>query len=174
MEQNVEKCLLTSGTDEHRVETESPKGTRAMAPESSLPLLSVSPLRQDHTELLQSLADSPWVIFEASSLPSALAILKQNRIPVIVCACESREEHWRDLLEQIATIPDPPYLIVASRLADESMWNEILNAGAYDLLAKPFDAGELRRTLAQARSRWQHQFGAANTTVAERAWAATA
>jgi DNA-binding NtrC family response regulator len=140
--------------------------------EPNLPVLSVSPLRQDHTELLQSLANSPWLVFEASSHRSALSILKQNRISVVVCACESHEENWRGLLQQIARTPEPPYLIVASRNADESMWGEVLDAGAYDLLAKPFHPAELQRTLAQAWVRWQQQFSSRD--VPQRARAATA
>ena len=32
-----------------------------------------------------------------------------------------------------------PCLIVTSRLADDRQWAELLNAGAFDLLAKPFE-----------------------------------
>ena len=145
-----------------------------MAPDPNLSLLSFSPLRQDHQDLLQTLADSPWLVFESSSFQSALATLRQNRIAVIVCASESGEESWRELLEQIEEIPDPPYLIVASRQADESLWAEVLNAGAYDLLAKPFYTRELRRTLFQAWSRWQQRFNSRGVNAAERTWAATA
>lgn len=145
-----------------------------MVPETSLPLLSISPLRQDHTDLLVSLADSPWLVFEASSLESALAILKQNRIPVVVCACEPHDETWRDLLDQLAIIPNPPYLIVTSRQADESLWSDVLNAGGYDVLARPFEADELPRTLSQACLRWRQQFGSADLKLPQRAHAATA
>lgn len=145
-----------------------------MVTEPTVSLLSVSPLRQDHTDLLQSLAGSSWLLFESSSLQSALAILRRNRIPIVICAFESGESTWRRLLEQIAVMPNPPYLIVASRNADESLWADVLDAGAYDLLAKPFYAGELRRTLSQAWSLWQQQFGAAKTNVTQRARTATA
>jgi len=41
-------------------------------------------------------------------------------------------------------------VIVASRLADERLWAEVLNLGGYDLLAKPFDRDELVRVIAMA------------------------
>ena len=44
-------------------------------------------------------------------------------------------------------------LIVTSRLADEYLWAEALNLGAYDMLAKPFDASEVVRVLGSA---WRH------------------
>jgi FixJ family two-component response regulator len=42
---------------------------------------------------------------------------------------------------------------VTSRLADEYLWAEALNLGAYDVLAKPFDTSEVMRVVASA---WRH------------------
>jgi len=44
----------------------------------------------------------------------------------------------------------PPLLIVASRLADERLWAEVLNLGGYDVLLKPFEPAELRRVIGNA------------------------
>jgi FixJ family two-component response regulator len=44
-------------------------------------------------------------------------------------------------------------LIVASRLADDHLWAEALNLGAWDVLAKPFDRREVFRSV---KSAWQH------------------
>jgi len=38
---------------------------------------------------------------------------------------------------------------VTSRLADERLWAEALNLGAYDVLAKPFDSTEAMRVVVQ-------------------------
>jgi len=51
--------------------------------------------------------------------------------------------------------PDPPLVIVTSHLADERLWAEALNLGAYDVLAKPFDAIEVGRILGLAWQHWQ-------------------
>ena len=45
---------------------------------------------------------------------------------------------------------DPPLLIVTSRFADERLWAEALNVGAYDVLAKPFERDEVNRVLTSA------------------------
>jgi DNA-binding response OmpR family regulator len=57
------------------------------------------------------------------------------------------------MLEHISRLPDAPLLIVTSRLADERLWAEALNLGAYDVLAKPFDTAEVVRVVSLA---WQH------------------
>lgn len=50
-------------------------------------------------------------------------------------------------------LPEPPCFIVTSELADEYLWAEALNLGAYDVLIKPFDPIELIRSLSLA---WQY------------------
>jgi len=54
-------------------------------------------------------------------------------------------------------------LIVTCRLADEYLWAEALNVGAYDVLAKPFDAAEVNRVVSLAWLHWKdlHQFDCA-------------
>jgi DNA-binding response OmpR family regulator len=37
--------------------------------------------------------------------------------------------------------------VVVSRNADERLWAEVLNLGGYDLLLKPYNANEVRRTI---------------------------
>jgi DNA-binding response OmpR family regulator len=48
-----------------------------------------------------------------------------------------------------------PFFIVTSRLADERLWVEALNVGAYDVLVKPFHVAELKRVLESAWSEWR-------------------
>jgi hypothetical protein len=41
-------------------------------------------------------------------------------------------------------------LVVASHCADEFLWAEVLNLGGYDVLAQPFEDGDVLRVLASA------------------------
>ena len=61
--------------------------------------------------------------------------------------------NWKDVLEAMQSLTNPPLVIVFSRLADEHLWAEALNLGAYDVLAKPFDQTELGQVLSSA---WTH------------------
>jgi len=60
---------------------------------------------------------------------------------------------WIDMLNHIRAVSNPPVLIVTSRLADDRLWAEALNLGAYDVLSKPFDRTELLRSV---RLAWEH------------------
>ena len=59
------------------------------------------------------------------------------------------------MLDHISLLPDPPLLIVTSRLADERLWAEALNLGAWDVLARPFDEDEVSRIVSVAGQHWQ-------------------
>jgi len=54
----------------------------------------------------------------------------------------------------VTIVPDPPPLIVTSRLADERLWAEVLNLGAFDVIAKPFDRMETMRVISAAWRAW--------------------
>jgi hypothetical protein len=61
---------------------------------------------------------------------------------------------WPVVLQKIVRLPDPPLLIVTSRLADERLWAEALNLGAWDVLAKPLDRQEVSRVLNTVWLQW--------------------
>jgi len=119
-------------------------------------VLSVSPHEEDH-ECLQSIfSHSKWKLCKASTLASALAMLGEQEMPVILCERDLLPGTWRDMLAPISDSPSRPLLLVSSRLADEQLWAEALNLGAYDVLAKPFDSREVFRSVSLAWLHWKH------------------
>jgi DNA-binding NtrC family response regulator len=99
--------------------------------------------------------NSTWTLIASPTLASSFAVLRERPIPIALCECDVLPGNWREMLEHISLLPDPPLVIVTSRLADERLWAEALNLGAYDVLAKPFDATEVVRILGLAWQHWQ-------------------
>ena len=62
------------------------------------------------------------------------------------------------MLARIKFLPSPPLLIVTSRHADEHLWTEARNLGAYDVVAKPFDPHELIRIVSLAWLHWNDKY----------------
>jgi len=121
--------------------------------DSFVTVLSISPAKEDHCTLKGIFDDSAEVL-HADSLPAALAVLQEQPVPVVICESDLGQHTWKNVLETVTCLPHPPLLIVASRLADDHLWSEALNLGAYDVLAKPFDGDEVVRTIDAARRRW--------------------
>ena len=128
---------------------------------TTVTVLSVSPMADDHTSLSSIFerserilcSGSKWTLRPCATVESAIAALRQARIPLVVTERDLAPGSWRDILENILLLPDPPFLIVTSRLADDYLWAEALNLGAYNVLAKPFDASEVVHVLGSA---WRH------------------
>ena len=97
------------------------------------------------------------MLFKADDLPSALSLLHQHDIAVVLCERDLTPVTWIDMLENIRHLPHPPSLIVTSRLADERLWCEALNMGVWDVLAKPFNRGEVIHSVKSAWQRWRRQ-----------------
>jgi len=124
-------------------------------------VLCVSPNAEDGVSLGRIFRESDWTVYTNSewtliacpTLASASSALRDVTIPIVFCECDLLPGTWREMLEDISFLPDPPLLIVTSRLADARLWAEALNLGAYDVLAKPFDATEVMRAVSLA---WQH------------------
>lgn len=129
----------------------SQKDTPIQLSDIEMKLLVVSPIETDHTVLREILSPT-WVLSRATGMRSALLHLHKTteRVPLILCERDLSPNSWRELLDHIVQMVDPPLLIVASRFADERLWAEALNVGAYDVLAKPFERDEVRRVLTSA------------------------
>lgn len=140
-------------------------------------VLSVFPNQEDHASLrnLLSYSDWPlcpgfrWALKSSTSLDEAMPILLSERIAVVLCECDLRQGTWRDMVSALMLLPDPPYLIVTSRQADERLWAEALNLGAHDVLATPFDRAEAIRTLSVAWLRWSDRHRPAISRAAKSA-----
>jgi DNA-binding response OmpR family regulator len=119
-------------------------------------VLSVSPIQDDHDTLERLLGHYNWEIRKANSLASGVAELRQNQVPLVISERDLWPGTWREMLAATTRSPGPPFLVVTSRFADESLWAEALNIGAYDVLAKPFDAIEVRRVISLAWLHWKN------------------
>jgi len=125
-------------------------------------VLSVSPNEEDCASL-ERIFKSGWTVIASATVASALSVLREIPIPIVICDCDISSGTWREMLYHLSLLPNPPLLIVTSRLADERLWAEALNLGAWDVLAKPFEADEVIRIVSIACQHWQDRHGMCNS-----------
>lgn len=121
-------------------------------------VLAVFPLVEDHISLDKILSGSTWKVLFKRTLEEARTALNGCWFGVVLSEGRFADDHgWKDLLCEMQNLKHPPPLIVADRLADERLWAEVLNLGAFDLLAKPFEAKEVLYAMNSACQRCEDE-----------------
>jgi DNA-binding NtrC family response regulator len=134
-----------------------PPEVYVMGPEegAAITVLAVGLSHGDLGSLKAIFSHSRWRLYQATSYAEAISFLDLYFIPVVISEENLPDRTWRDLLAHGPSLPNPPKLIVASHFADNRLWAEALNLGAYDVLAMPFRAAEVFHSVSLAWRRWK-------------------
>ena len=122
-------------------------GENGVRPSSAV--LVVSSIRQDR-EALRRILGRTHRAYAVSSYCEAAERLSRGGIAVVFWDCDLPDGTWVNLLTLLAESADAPLLIVASRLADERLWAEVVNLGGFDVIAKPFEPGDVEHVVRTA------------------------
>jgi DNA-binding NtrC family response regulator len=113
--------------------------------------LLISPAEEDHNTLQQLFQQHGWNLLATRSLDSAMTLFREKAVSVVITERDLAVYNWKDVVNAIDGLREPPLLIVISRLADDNLWAEALNLGVYyDVLAKPLVQAEVVRVLTSA------------------------
>ncbi len=126
------------------------------ATEAVVAVLAVSSAEDDFVSLGHVFSHSNWRLERVRSCHEAGRALAQGEVPVIICAASLPDGTWKDLLASVQAQTVAPRVIVVSSIADDSLWGEVLDAGGYDVLGKPFDPGEVIRVVSLAWRQWKN------------------
>jgi len=113
-------------------------------------ILSVSPYHFDHNILHEILNGSHWHLVTAYSWLEAVERLGKDAYLAVFCEYAWANRTWRDLLHKVSTSQGLPILVVMSRSADEDLWANVIELGAYDLLEKPLNVRDVLDVLMSA------------------------
>jgi DNA-binding NtrC family response regulator len=128
-------------------------------PRDVVSVLCVSSSDSDHQKLDAIFSHSNWSLSHATDCNQALRLLQRLRSPVLICDRDVIGPSWRELLPRFHALhlrPEPR-LIVSARLADDSLWSEVLNVGGYNVLEKPFDRKEVFWVVSHAWLDWKSE-----------------
>jgi DNA-binding NtrC family response regulator len=98
-----------------------------------------------------SMVDSVQIhIHRSTTLDHAEARLRATKSRVLLTDVSFERGSWEDALRMAASLPLRTAVVLVSRLADEGLWIDALERGAYDLILQPFRVDEMRRILENA------------------------
>ena len=126
---------------------------RASTPTASI--LAILPSAEDQTSLKQIFYRSDWKLSVVTAIHQARANIDRVAAGVVISDSHLPDGKWQDVLAELHRSRFEPVLIVASRLADDRLWAEVLNLGGYDVLATPLQSWEVKRSVSLAWQTWQ-------------------
>jgi len=124
--------------------------TRGTGQSPLVSALAVGAGDRDQVNLEKIFTEWGWKLHRARNRSEARALLDRTPVGVVISERELPEGGWREILDDLMQRSEPPTLVVTSRLADESLWSEVLNMGGYDVLAQPLDTEEVTRVVSAA------------------------
>lgn len=134
---------------------DEPSVSEVFSPDKVVTILTIAGSDVDADSVRSILNHSNWRVYEAHGQEEALQILGARTVAVVICEANLPDGDWRTFLDRLTGMAEPPLLIVTSEQADERLWAEVLNLGAYDLIPRPFDQKEVIRIVSAAWLHWK-------------------
>jgi DNA-binding NtrC family response regulator len=151
------KRLAHMGRSTRQQSSESARRTLALGEPVKLVAITQNP--DDAETLRQIAAGYGWRISTVGSSDAAIALLKKQPTPLVICDRDISGEAWRDVLAKVAALPQAVCVLLASRVVDDYLWNQVIRHHGYDVVVKPFQPEQLRRavTFAWSWRGWAHR-----------------
>ena len=104
-------------------------------------LLAMIARGPDAAALSEILRGSGWALSVAESLEEAAGLLAAEPACIVLLDRDLPEVDWRQAVRRLAN--DHSRVILASFVADDYLWEEVIHCGGYDVIAKPFREDEV-------------------------------
>jgi hypothetical protein len=132
----------------------TPANRRGPIVASRTPVIALAVSDHDREVLTGVYSGGPVDLYLAASRVEAWDVMHRLRSPVVLYDRDWPNAEWRTTVHTFASSPQRPCVILASRVADEYLWQELIRCGGHDLLAKPLRAEEVNRAVRLALSYW--------------------
>jgi DNA-binding NtrC family response regulator len=117
--------------------------------------MAVTARQAEAQSLFRIFSNANWRLESVSSIAEAMERLRESRLSVILCADELPDGAWPDLLRAVRSLGCAcPFLLISHSL-DDTVWQEALAHGAYDVLPVPLNATEVFRAISMAWRQWK-------------------
>ena len=111
-------------------------------------------------EIERILSHTRWQLHLVHSIREAIQVLQSLPISVVLCADRLPDGRWLDILSGTAKLFPRSQTIVFSASADMALLKEVLDSGAYDLLATPLRPRDVYALVPMA---WRQSNSSRNT-----------
>lgn len=107
--------------------------------ERPLSVLAILASQTDRAQLESIFEKAGWRIVFAEGIDDTTI----EPMPVVLYDRDLPGADWRQAIRQLAGVQHHRKVILASFVADDYLWEEVIHCGGYDILPKPFRESEV-------------------------------
>lgn len=119
------------------------------------PVLLASARGDDAESIEEILGHSRWTPATASDWTAALKAQETMTFPVVLCDRDLPGLTWKEGVRAMKRIRRRPAIILLSDVDDPYLWDAVVQAGGFDLLARPLRARETLNMITFAHTHWR-------------------
>jgi FixJ family two-component response regulator len=111
--------------------------------ERRLAVLAILTSQSDRTQLESIFEKAGWQIAFSNSIDETTT----EPVPIVIYDRDLPGADWRQAIQQLSASQRARKVILASFVADDYLWEEVIHFGGYDILPKPFRESEVRHVV---------------------------
>jgi DNA-binding NtrC family response regulator len=124
-------------------------------PSTLMPVLLASERDDDYQTFQVLLEDTKWSVARALSWGEVSGFCGRVVNPVVLVDRHFQGSDWRFTFSSLLNTTANCCLILLSDVSDPYLWNELVQNGGFDVLARPFEPSAVHRTLAFAQKHFE-------------------
>jgi len=110
-------------------------------------LLIATSRADDMSELKNLLRETEWELIGVSDLEHAAAALAAAKLPILLFDRDSAGAGWPAAIKQLIETRRSACVVLLSNVCDQYLWDEVVQHGGFDVLARPFRKERVLSTL---------------------------
>ena len=122
--------------------------------DKALHILAITLSGSDRAAIERVTNRSNWFLSCCGTREEAIELLATLSYPIVVYDRELDDIDWREAVRKLAKAAPSACILLASPVADEYLWQEVVLHGGYDVLKKPLKEEAVAHAIDQALLYW--------------------
>ena len=117
------------------------------APAATVRILAITSDDRFYACLVDVATSSGWEIRRGSTIQEGLDTVRSQHMPLVILDWDESAHDWRHGLERIWAAPNHPCVLLASRVIDDNLRQEVQRHHGYDVVPRTGDRDQIVRTV---------------------------
>jgi len=110
-------------------------------------LLAITADDRFYSLLVEIASSSGWEIRRAGTVQEGLDVVRSLSLPLVLFDWDENGPNWRGGLDRLGAAPSHPCILLASRVVDDNLRQEVIRFRGYDVIPRSAAREQIVRTI---------------------------